>query len=789
MHKYFRFPGLFLFILALFVYGCSGSSADPMGTGTIQFVAEYSEPYGTGTPGKAIVISTVQVEPNSSLTLTVWVSNFTSDGKVVPVIGEKVDFWLDSPENGARLSVLNNRTGSNGEARIVYAAGNNCSTDVVRATTGVGATASITITKPDSCWVSSGAVVALSANPATVAPLGLSTITATVTDATETAMGAKIPYAGARVTFTLLTNNEASLSVQSGITDASGQVTIAYRAGNNYNQDVIQATLANGAAAQLMMVKTGGLFGPRISFMAASSTSVAEGQTSVITATVTDGNGNPEMGEGVTFTLATNDSGACFINAANACVVSVFVNSDAGGHAVAVYQAGGNSPTVTLYDTVRATLSNGSTNSVTITRTGTASIGIVVTAVPNSVNAGQTSIITATLTGDDKVGVTVNFSMPVNNSGGYLSASSAVTDGSGKAVVSYVAGSNNPTKTVGDTVQAAVGSISGSAAISRTGTTEPPVTPLSIAVKADPNSVTAGNVSIVTATLTGDDNAGVTVTFTLPINNSGATLSASSAITDGAGNAVVTYTAGANNPTLTVSDTVRAAVGSISSSAAISRTGTTEPPITPLSITVDPQPTSVTAGQVSIITATLTGDGNAGVVVTFTLPVNQSGATFNQSGATLSSAAATTDGNGKAVVIYQPGATNPDTTVQDTVRAAVGTATDAKAITRTGSSTLGYSIDVVAVPSTLSLTNMNSVVTATVKNNAGTAISGVTVTFTATGVVVGTVSPASDITDGSGNAVTVFTGGAGVSGSTGVVLASITIGGNTYTDGVVIKNP
>ena len=47
MHTYFRFKGLLLLVLALFVYGCSGSAADPMGTGTIQFVTEYSEPYGT----------------------------------------------------------------------------------------------------------------------------------------------------------------------------------------------------------------------------------------------------------------------------------------------------------------------------------------------------------------------------------------------------------------------------------------------------------------------------------------------------------------------------------------------------------------------------------------------------------------------------------------------------------------------------------------------------------------------------------------------------------------------
>ena len=59
MCKVFRLSGLFLFILALCVYGCSGSgsSADPMGTGTVQFVAEYSGPITTGSTASAPVLS------------------------------------------------------------------------------------------------------------------------------------------------------------------------------------------------------------------------------------------------------------------------------------------------------------------------------------------------------------------------------------------------------------------------------------------------------------------------------------------------------------------------------------------------------------------------------------------------------------------------------------------------------------------------------------------------------------------------------------------------------------
>ena len=435
--------------------GC-GDSADPLGTGIIQF---YDATTGT-------VVTSMTIEPGSTMTLVVKVKNLRSDGTLAPVIGERVTFTLLTPVNGGGLTVLNDRTAGDGQAMALYTAGNNFATDSVRATTGAGATATITITK------------------------------------------------------------------------------------------------------------TGGIIGARISSITAVPDTVGSGGSSVITATVTDGNSNPMMGETVTFTLPVNGSGASF-------ATSVSVATDASGNAVAIYRAGTNSSLIDIYDTVRGALANGSSNAVVIT----------------------------------------------------ISAPTPVTPG----------------------------------------------TPLSIAVAALPASVNAGQASVVTATLTGDNNAGVTVTFSLPLNNSGATLSASSAVTDGAGNAVVTYTAGANNPTLTVSDTVQAAVGSISSSAAITRTG---------------------------------------------------------SGAV-------------------------------------------------------YSITISANPSTLAAKASNSVITANVKDNAGTAVGGVTVTFTVSGAVpLGTLSVPSAITDGSGNAATTFTGnGVALTNATSVVTASITVSGTSYTNSVVITYP
>lgn len=355
-----------------------------------------------------------------------------------------------------------------------------------------------------------------------------------------------VPVVNEYVSFTLLTPaNGGSIRMVKERTDSSGRAIAMYTAGNNYAMDEVRATTEAGASAQLTILKTGGLVGTQISSLTASSTTVVDGQTSVITANVTDGNNNPKQGEAVTFTLATNDSNACFINSSRACVARVVVYSNVSGNAEATYHAGSQWPDSTVYDTVRATISNGSTKSIVMTRSSATDLSISVAASPTSVAAGDASIITATVTGDNNSGVTVYFSIPSasNNSGATLSASSAKTDGSGKASVTYTAGSNYPTVNVDDVVKVEVGSVSASAIITRTGTG---VISYSIALTANPSSFplfTTGDTvsSVLTAEVTSDYAiSGLTVTFS--IMSGGGTLSSATAITDASGKAVVSYT-------------------------------------------------------------------------------------------------------------------------------------------------------------------------------------------------------------------------------------------------------
>ncbi|HDQ41596.1 MAG TPA: hypothetical protein ENN39_11285 [Desulfonatronum sp.] len=70
-----------------------------------------------------------------------------SEGSVTgDTLGEKVSFSLRVNESGAELSVINDRLDGNGEAKAIYRAGNREGVDIVEASFGSGARATVTIT-------------------------------------------------------------------------------------------------------------------------------------------------------------------------------------------------------------------------------------------------------------------------------------------------------------------------------------------------------------------------------------------------------------------------------------------------------------------------------------------------------------------------------------------------------------------------------------------------------------------------------------------------------------------
>jgi adhesin/invasin len=498
--------------------------------------------------------------------------------------------------------------------------------------------------------------VTLTADATEVQAGGSCTLTATVTN--QTGEKTTVPVIGERVSFSLLTRNGGTLAAASDRTGSGGVATAIYTAGNNLSQDVIRVTTDVGATASITITKTGGIAGARISSLVALPTTVAADQTSVITATVTDGNSNPMQGETVTFTLPVNESSAGFVNAAGVYVSSVSVNTDASGNAVAMYQAGSASSGTAVQDTVQAVLANGSSNAVVITRSAGTDLSVSVAASPTSVSAGQTSIITATVIGDNKAGAAVAFTLPVNESGAcFINASNACvvsvlvnTDASGNAVAIYHAGSNSPNVDVYDTVRATLANGSSNAVvIARSAGTD-----LSVSVAASPTSVSAGQTSIITATVTGDEKSGAAVTFSLPVKsnssgasfiNGGSSVSSITLMAGGSGIATAIYRAGFESTGTAVQDTVQAV---LTNGAVSAVTITRSAGVTGYIVTVTPTPDTLTTRTgVSLITANVKdnlGAAYVGAIVTFTVTTSE--------GVGITMLPATTDGNGNAVSNY-----------------------------------------------------------------------------------------------------------------------------------------
>lgn len=301
-----------------------------------------------------------------------------------------------------------------------------------------------------------------------------------------------------------------------------------------------------------------------------------------------------------------------------------------------------------------------------------------------------------------------------------------------------------------------------------------------IALTADLASLTAGNSTVVTATVT--DGAakavsGLAVTFTLLVDNSAATLTTISGTTDASGKAVAVYTAGVANPTTSVQDTIRAAVTGSSRVVIITRTAAGGGGGTGVQMTVTATPSSVVAGAMSVIVAQVNNAAAtavSGLTVTFTFLINNSGAT-------LTTVNATTDTSGKAIASYAAGGNSPGLSIQDAVTASVTGSAGTAIITRLPATGTGNRISLTLTPvstpdAPLATTASNCIVTATVLRDDGvTPVPGEEVSFS---IVKGSGSiaplkPLTDTTNNSGKANAVFTAPGGATGFEAVVRAEI----------------
>lgn len=169
---------------------------------------------------------------------------------------------------------------------------------------------------------------------------------------------------------------------------------------------------------------------------------------------------------------------------------------------------------------------------------------------------------------------------------------------------------------------------------SRSDDTDDTDTSYSISLSRDSSDdMTAESTAIITATVTDETGtavSGQTVTFVLFDNKSGATLTEISDITNAEGRATALYTAGEEDAEIDVQDIIQASVSGLSDVIIITRTGSQAD--ADYIDRIDASPSTISVGEMSIITATVRHEGDYGTIadqtITFTMPTNNSGASF-----------------------------------------------------------------------------------------------------------------------------------------------------------------
>ena len=457
------------------------------------------------------------------------ISAYVVDANNNPVAGETVTFSIPTRVSGQpTLSAATAATSNNGLATVTYTAGTGSGIDTVTAITGNG----ISPATPVSISVSPSNVVVgsvvVTSNSATIPVNGSTQVQALVKDTSGQ------PVAGATVVFTSSTavpfGNAGTLSPTSATTDANGVARATLTAGPAILTTTVSASTGGISGTTQVGFTTGAAASVSVD---ASPNAVKHGGASTLTIAVVDGNGNPIANEPITLSFTSHGSGVPTLN-----LTSGTTNSS--GLLFATYTAGATSGGVT--DSVKAVASTGANGSLTITvNDGAAVVGTVALVAANSsILVSTSTVLSATVldTGGQPIsGAAVSFA----TNGGTLTSATGTTNVSGVATTTLTAG----TATQAATVRASASNVSGSAVVNITSGTAAVV-----GINAMPNTVKPGGTSILTVAVTdanGNAVANEPVNLTFTASGSGTpSLSAVSGTTNANGLLVVSYTAGAN---------------------------------------------------------------------------------------------------------------------------------------------------------------------------------------------------------------------------------------------------
>ena len=606
-----------------------------------------------------------------------------------PVAGAEVGFATTLGSIGATAT-----TDANGEATATLTSAATTGTATVTASVGdVNGSTDVTFVAGDA------ANIAVSANPTSITADGASTsaITAVVTDENGN------PVAGAEVSFaTSLGAIDATAT-----TDANGEATATLTSATTVGTATVSATSGAANGSTSVEFVTGDA--ANIAVTASPETITADGSSiSIITARVTDANGNPLAGATVDFgtTLGTVDPTSATTNADGVATTTL------------------TAATTTGTATVSAT-SGGANGSTTVAFVAGAPANIAVTADPSTITAdgGSTSTITAVVTdanGNPVAGAEVSFGTTLGTVDEI-----GTTDANGVATATLTASTTAGTATVSATSGGASGStdvafVAGPAA--------------NVAISADPatlpaNGSSTSTISALVTDANGNPVAGESVSFGTTLG----TINPATATTDENGLATATLTSTTTADTATVSATANGIAAS------------TDVPFLaggPSNVAVTADPTTLTADgtSTSSISALVTDEnGN---------PLSGQEVTFATTDGTIAPSSATTDANGVATATLTSSTTAGTATVNATADSAVGS------VDVTFAAGAPATIVVTADPESLTADGTStSSVTAMVTDANGNPVAGAEVSFVTTeGSIAATAT-----TDNTGTAAVLLT--------------------------------
>lgn len=280
------------------------------------------------------------------------------------------------------------------------------------------------------------------------------------------------PISGITISFDFAVDQNKSggtiETLNGGITDDSGQAYAIYTAGsdNPYEEvkDFIQVGFTKGSSTSLEIIEITRVAAeePEIGStltLTPTPASVTPGNTSFLTAKVTNADSTSAQGIEVTFEIANNNSGA-FLTAivGGATGSTVTGTTDADGIARAIYTAGNNSPTESLQDSISASVTDGASNGTTITRLPEPTAGdkiltleqIPATSATNRIGTAneQTVIVKATVTRDGSGIKDETLTFAIVSGEGTIDSTSETTGDNGEA---YIVFTRPATVGVGDT--------------------------------------------------------------------------------------------------------------------------------------------------------------------------------------------------------------------------------------------------------------------------------------------------------------------------------------------------